>query len=373
MCSCSSPVRMGTSSPCRPGACVGVTSLPSPADSQGNRAPRRPRRAAAARAAGRRRSRYSSMALAAGGRRAARAGSTKTSPSQNTWPPYAQPVRPRAPTAASPASGAASSRWNTAKRAASWSPGAPSMRTSASAHRAAHAARCSARRRSNPTPSSSSTASSAPAQAGARERAAVHAASRSTTRRASTTRSRSRAAMVIPPSPGVWTLARSAPCRRRCSKAGAAVASPGGARPGPGSSRAAGASARSASASGRTADRKRKVRRPVASRRTSTPVRRSIIRSVPATSAGFGGSSSVAVIASWSHRGPANSPGASPPVYMPLTASRGRARRPRSSSAARVPAHPLDSVPSASATRWACGSPGSRTSHAGSASMDGTR
>ena len=64
----------------------GVTSLPSPADSHGKRAPARPSDFAAARAAGRRRMRYSSIARAASGRIAASAGSTKTSASQKTWP-----------------------------------------------------------------------------------------------------------------------------------------------------------------------------------------------------------------------------------------------------------------------------------------------
>ena len=64
----------------------GVTSIPSAADSHGKRAPARPRRAAAARAAPRRRPRYSSIARAAAGWVAARNGRTKTSLSQNTCP-----------------------------------------------------------------------------------------------------------------------------------------------------------------------------------------------------------------------------------------------------------------------------------------------
>ena len=150
MCSSSSPVRMRTRSPVARRADVGVTSLPSAADSQAKRAPARPRARAAARAAGSRRIRYSSIARAAAGWVAARNGSTKTSLSQKTCPLYAAPLSPRAPTAASPRSPTDEIRWKSAKRTARCSSGSPSMTTSASRQRRAHASRCSRSSRSNP-------------------------------------------------------------------------------------------------------------------------------------------------------------------------------------------------------------------------------
>ena len=101
--------------------------MPSRADSHGKRAPRRPSVRGRSRAAGRRRTRYSSIARAAGGCVAARNGSTKTSLSQKTWPRYAGPLRPRAPTAASPASPTDAIRWKSAKRTARWSSASPSI------------------------------------------------------------------------------------------------------------------------------------------------------------------------------------------------------------------------------------------------------
>ena len=52
---------------------------------------------------------------------AARNGSTNRSASQNTWPRYAWPVMPRAPTAASPRSATDAIRWKSASRTSSWS------------------------------------------------------------------------------------------------------------------------------------------------------------------------------------------------------------------------------------------------------------
>jgi hypothetical protein len=86
MWSSSSPVRIRTRLPWRSVAHSGVTSVPSAADSQANRAPDRPWAAASSRAGPSRRIRYSSIALAAAGSTAASTGDTNTSASQNTWP-----------------------------------------------------------------------------------------------------------------------------------------------------------------------------------------------------------------------------------------------------------------------------------------------
>ena len=74
MCSSWGPLSTVMIVPSRPRSSRGVTSLPSAADSQGKRAPRRPSRRATSSAAGRRRTRYSNMASTAAGRMAARAG-----------------------------------------------------------------------------------------------------------------------------------------------------------------------------------------------------------------------------------------------------------------------------------------------------------
>ena len=168
MCSSASPVRIRAISPLGSRPNDGVTSNPSTADSHGNRAPRLPRRRAPARAASRRRMRYSSMARAAAGWVAARNGSTNTSLSQKTWPRYPPPTRPRAPTAASPSSATEAIMWNSANRIASCSSGSPSSTTtSAASHRAAQAARCSASRRSKPSSSAVARAARASASSGA--------------------------------------------------------------------------------------------------------------------------------------------------------------------------------------------------------------
>ena len=126
------------------------------ADSHGKRAPARPSVRAARRAAsqpcggGTRASR----ARPAGGWRRGRAGRRRRCP-RRRGPRSAEPVSPRAPTAASPLDAADAMRWKSAKRMASVSSLSPGTETSAVSHRRAHAARWRASRRSQPSRSAS--------------------------------------------------------------------------------------------------------------------------------------------------------------------------------------------------------------------------
>ena len=134
---------------------------------------------------------------------------------------------------------------------------------------------------------------------------------------------RSRAAMAIPPSPGVRTRASSGAVPSATLEARAP--SPCGRGPGPRSSRAAGASARSASASGRAADTNRNVRSPA---RPGGPARRCggrpSVRSPGRRAACRRPAAIARLVPLW----PGQQLRASPSVYMPLTANSGIASRP---------------------------------------------
>ena len=152
MCSSCVPVVIGMSSPCVPRTSRGVTSLPSPADSQGKRAPRSPR----ARAAGACRREAADAVLEHGPGRS-RPDRGQRRQHEDVRVPKDVPgvgVAGQPPGADRGLAGrraAAARRWKTAKRAASSDSGSPSITTSASAHRRAHASRCSASSASKPS------------------------------------------------------------------------------------------------------------------------------------------------------------------------------------------------------------------------------
>ncbi len=246
------------------------------------------------------------------------------------------PVSPRAPTAASSASATEAIRWKSAKRTACCSSGSPSITTSASSHRPAHASRCSASSRSKPRRSASRSA---------RERGVDRGFPRSG-RRVGTPADRGRgarpgraarcrlAAATTPPcgavDPHPSGPSSSAPARRRRPGGG----SEGGARTeGRRRARRPGAPR---SPAGRARTKRTAATRPGSGVRlvTSTPVRRSSMRRTTIPDRASTGSGSIPGTAAAARLRPVA-------VVQPRRQDSGRGRRVRSE---RAPARPEPAV-----------------------------